>query len=152
MNWCQQEEISKTWDQEIFCPIWVIWHGVWQEDISGQICPIVLWSVLALSWDPAHDVITPCPTLVITHSFSYWARIMEVKIILLFCHLPSSQSQLQPPFSPLSLLSNIWSTVSRARNIQVFQPQLRSKFLTDDINFGDGNVRRDLFEHRCSWS
>ena len=72
---------------------------------------------------------------------------MEVKIIvLLFCHLSSSQSQLQPSFSPLSFLGNIWqhwSSVSRARAPSIFQPHLKSKLLSSlDNNFGDGQVRR----------
>lgn len=40
--WCQQEGISKTCDQEIFCPTRMIFRALCRgEDISGQISPIV---------------------------------------------------------------------------------------------------------------
>ena len=108
--------------------------GVWRENISGQICPLFSDSVNSQS--RSHTQCDQSPS-------SRQLTIMEVKIILLlFCHLPSSQSQLQPSFSPLSFLGNIWSTVSRARTLNIFQPQLRSKFLTDDLNTGDANVSR----------
>ena len=128
-GWCQQEGISKTCHQEISGLIWVRRERPCGENISGQICPIVL-----------------CVSSVRTQLRSYRQcdntnRIMEVKIIiLLFCHLPSSQSQLQPSFSPLSFLGNIWSTVRRARTLQIFQPQIRSKLVTDDITGAEANV------------
>ena len=40
--WCQQEGISKTCDQEIFCPTRMLFRALCRgEDISGQISSIV---------------------------------------------------------------------------------------------------------------
>ena len=57
--WCQQEEISKTWDQEIFCPIWLICGSPCAGISLVRSVPLFcIFPMFTLSWDPAHNVIT----------------------------------------------------------------------------------------------
>ena len=74
--------------------------------------------------------------------------VMDLVVSLLTLLVSTSPGCSQSPFSPLSILGNILTSVHRARRFQglggrfesLLRPhQLRSKF-TSDSSFGDSNV------------